>query len=481
MGLRSQTYLWPDKREVQVVSDGWKRIVALSNLRHRDSLGDAGFQKILDSLFSIIRNEKTKHIKATSQSARNGAELRLSASSAAFRVVAEAAATRIKRKTAIILLDHVVDTVLVRNAGLFSPIRNDYMKVFLGLLQKPSLREHLRPQEWEGFVDFILEALDYHSVDDDSQSNGISSRDASVDALTESRVSLRVSQASRGRTSRSNANSHIEELLISLKLLTSTNNAALTAKSDLIINSCLNYLNSATRFQEPALEVLNNVFPSVLTDNIAVARAAAYRSIPIMRRMWLTKIGSLKDQLLIFLMQARDLFRSGSDESSESDADLLKDMFATISLDYRRRQERDCLQMDDVYFPESTEPFPLRTLTLAPVRESPRSLSNWITVGVLAALVSTIHGRHRISAAPEDTEATPRKRQKIEDPLEELVRHAHNSPVQERLYAIQTLLFVFEECEDVEEYLVQHTLELAAGLSNEDDSVANWSMLLISR
>lgn len=465
------------------MSDRAERILASSDSQHRDSLGDAGFQKILDSLFSIIRNEKVKHLKAGSQSARNGAELRLSASSTAFRVVAEAAATRIKQKTAIVLLDHVVDTLLVKNAGLFPPLRNDYMKVFRGLLQKPSLREHLRPEEWEGFVDFILEALDYHSVEDDSQSNGVGSRDVSVDPLTESRMSMRVnvSQASHGRASRSDANSHIEELLISLKLLTSTKNAALTGKADLVIESCLNYLSSATRFQEPALEILNNVFPSILTNDIAVARTAAYRSIPIMRRMWSTKIGSLKDQMLIFLMQARDLFRSSSNESSASDLDLLKDLFATISHDYRRRQERDCLQMDDVYFPKTTELLPLHTLMLAPVRESPRALSNWISVEVLAALASTIHFRHKTSTALEESEPTPRKRRKIEDPFEELIRQTYTSSIQERLCAIQTLLFLFEESEVVEDYLVRHISELVAGLSSEDDSIANWSMILMSR
>lgn len=106
----------------------------------RELLGDAAFQKIFETLFSIIRNEKSKHIKAASPYARNGAELRLNQSATAFRVVADAAATRIKHKTAIAVLDHVVDTLPVQNAELFAPLRNEYMKSFRALLHNPSLR-----------------------------------------------------------------------------------------------------------------------------------------------------------------------------------------------------------------------------------------------------------------------------------------------------------------------------------------------------
>ena len=395
----------------------------------------------------------------------------------------DAAATRIKHKTAVAVLDHVIDTLPVTNSGLFPPIRNDYMKGFRGVLQNPALREHLRPHEWEGLVDFILEALDFHSGEDDSQSSGTNSRDASADARTDSRLSMRVSQVSRGRITRSDANSHVEELIVSLKLLTSTNNTALTAKSGFIVDSCLNYLSLATKFQEPALEALNNVFPNILTENIALARDAAYRFIPVLRRMWLTRIGTLKEQTLIFLMNARDLFSSIPDDHSllELETTLLNDLFGTIALEYGRRQERECLQMDDVYFPNNTEPSPLRTLTLAPMRDSPRASTNWVCVTVLATLVSTLHVRYNISRAPDNTNAIPSKRRKIEGPLQEIFHQARTSSTQEKLYAIQTLLFAIEESESTADYLAQHATELASGFSSEDDSIANWSMLLMSR
>ena len=160
---------------------------------------------------------------------------------------------------------------------------------------------------------------------------------------------------------------------------------------------------------------------------------------------------------------------------------LLNDLLDTISLDYERRQERDCLQMDDVYFTNSTELSPLRTLTLAPVRDSTRALTNWTCVAVLATLVSTLDMRHVNATGYKDADAAPSKRRKIEGPLEGLVRQAITSSPQERLYATQTLLFAMEDSEATTNYLAQHLVELATGLSSDDDPIANWSMLLISR
>jgi ataxia telangiectasia mutated family protein len=448
----------------------------------RDSLGDAAFQRIFESLFNIIKTEKSKHIKAASATAKNTAELKLSQSSAAFRVVADAAATRIKHKTAIVILDHVVDTLPVRSGGLFAPLRTDYMKSFRGLLQNPSLREHLKPQEWEGLIDFVVDALNFRNVEDDSQSNGFNSRDTSVDTRGESRISLRVSQVSRGRTSRSETSNHVEDLVISLKFLTATSNTALTLKSNPIIHCCLSYLGNATRFQEPALEALNNVFPSILANDTALARSAAYGFLPILRQMWSTKIGSLKDQLLTFMMNAKDLFWwSDAGEQLSTETTLLNDLFDTMSLDYGRRQERECLQMDDIYFPDSTEPFTLRTLTIAPIRDSTRAVTNWSCVAVLAALVSMLEVRRKDKTAHIDADAVPSKRRKIEGPLEGLVRQAIVSAPQERLYAIQTLLFCMEEGDATKECLAHHLMEFATCLSSDDSPTANWSMLLLSR
>ena len=397
-------------------------------------------------------------------------------------MVVDAAATRIKHKTAIAILEHIADVLPVQNARFFAPIRNDYLKSFRSLLQNHSFREHLRPQDWEALIDFIVEGLDIYCGEDDSQGSGTNSRDASIDTRTESRASLLVSQVSRGRTIRSDANSHVEELVISLKLLTSTNNTALRAKLGFVVDGCLNYLSSATKYQEPVLEALNNVFPIVLTEDIALARNAGYRFIPILRRMWSSRIGTLKEQLLIFLMNASDLFSSPTPNNpSSTETSLLIDLFGTMTLEYGRRQEKECLQMDDIYFPNDTKAAPLSTLTLAPLRDSPRASASWVCVSVLAVLASTLHVRHSSSRAAEYRHATPSKREKIEGPMEELIRQAQNSSTQERLCAIQTLLFAFDIDESMGDRLAEHIAQLAPGLSSENDSIANWSMLLMSR
>lgn len=380
------------------------------------------------------------------------------------------------------VLDHVIDTLPLQSGGLFAPLRNDYMKSFRGILQNPSLREHLKLMEWEGLIEFIVDALNFRTTDEDSQSYGANSRDASVDTPSESRMSMRISQVSRGRTSRSETSNYVEELVISLKLLTATSNPGLTVKSSSIINCCLGHLGAANKFQEPALEVLNNVFPSVLANDTALARSAAHEFIPILRRMWSTRIGSLKDQLLVFLLNAKDLFRcSDGGEPSLLETSVLNDLLDTISSDYERRQERDCLQMDDIYFLTVTETSPLRTLTLAPIKDSTRALTNWSCVMVLATLVSTLDKRHVNTTAHKAADAAPSKRRRIEGPLEGLIRQAISSSPQERLYAIQTLLFAIEESDAMKKYLAQHVMELATGLTSDNDPVANWSMLLISR
>lgn len=100
---------------------------------------------------------------------------------------------------------------------------------------------------------------------------------------------------------------------------------------------------------------------------------------------------------------------------------------------------------------------------------------------VLATLVSTLDKRHVNTTAHKAADAAPSKRRRIEGPLEGLIRQAISSSPQERLYAIQTLLFAIEESDAMKKYLAQHVMELATGLTSDNDPVANWSMLLISR
>jgi len=161
-----------------------------------DALGDDIFHKIFELLYRIVSKEKPKYIKAASKTSKASAALRLQVTAAALRLTVEAGVFRIRFKTALSVLDHIADTLPLRDGALCEPLKNDYLKVFRILLDYAPHGEHMRQKQWQSFVDFTLDCLSIILGDDTVGSSITTSTATSVASRHDRSLSLRPSQRS---------------------------------------------------------------------------------------------------------------------------------------------------------------------------------------------------------------------------------------------------------------------------------------------
>jgi ataxia telangiectasia mutated family protein len=447
-------------------------------LRYSDALNDDVFHKIFELLYRIVSKEKPVFLRSTTaERTRSLAASRLQVTAAAFRLTLEVGTPKLRFKTALSILDHIVDTLPLTDGSLCEPLKNDYIKSFRMLLNYPPHGEHMRPKQWQAYVDFALECLS-SVLEHDVVEDGIpSSRNTSMASRHDRSLSIRPSQISSRSIGKEKA-TLAEEIVAALKSLTSVANARVMARGPAIAERIREYLNVAGTGQEDAFETLNNVMLVSLGQNVDFTQTLLCDLIPFMRRLWPSRSGTLREQMLITLFTCRYLFLAPPGPWTQIDADVLESLLTTLMSDYGKK---DMLHFDDMQPLFASETTPLQISQFKPPRDSPRALSCWLTLEIISSLIVGLSRRGRLSSANRDSEDTPRKRRKVQNHLEEVIELAVVGTGQEKLAALQIVLFLFEQPGAPEQEWTRLLDKLLPDLNNEDPAIQTWVFLIFSR
>ncbi|KIW38823.1 uncharacterized protein PV06_08661 [Exophiala oligosperma] len=443
-------------------------------------LEDDVFHKIFELLYTIIAREKSAFTRAVKPTTKNNAASRLEVAAAAFRLVVEAGSSNVSFKTALSVLDHVVDTLPLSDGSFCKPLKTDYLKAFRSILEYSPHAEHMRPKNWQGYVDFVLEALSLGLEDDQVDDDLVTSRETSMASRSGLQLSIRHSQRSR-RTLGKDIASYVEDLAVALKGLTSVTNAPVPTRSAAIAEVLISLLNSTTRGQEPLFEILNNIIFVSLTENVALIRSMLMELIPIIRRLWVSKSSLLREQMLITLFTCRYFFLSTSEPWPHVGVDRIEALMRTILSEYHHRNEREILHFDDMRPDAEGSDQPLRLRQFLPLRESSRALSCFMTLSVVSCLILGLVASGKSMRPEQYSEDTSRKRQKTQSPFDEVLQSAAVSPGQERLVSLQILLFLLDQPHTLDEKLFVGVSKLIPALTHEDGNVQTWTFLIFSR
>ncbi|OAG42830.1 hypothetical protein AYO21_02781 [Fonsecaea monophora] len=456
-----------------------KRLLAEERSQH--NIEEDIFHRILELLYKLVSKEKPVFLRATTKpTTRNTASSRLQAASAALRLVVEVATPKLTFKTALSVLDHIIDTLPSPDGSFCEPLQNDYLKSFRILLGYAPHGEHMRRKQWQAYVDFALECLTA-GLDDGAVDDGVSSgRDTSLTPRDHQHLSMRLSHTSFRSTSQGHA-SNFEDIWAALKHLTSFINAPVMSRAATIAQKVQDFLQVDRRGQEGAFETVNNVLFVSLTEDVAFTQTLLVTLIPVIRRLWPSRSILLQQQMLITLFSCRYLLLSPNAPWPAIDPALLEPLLITILSDYRTRNERDLLHFDDLQPILTTDNIPLQLKQFKPVQNSPRAVSSWFILSIIACLVVGLSDIRHTQLPITDADDIPRKRQRIQSRLDEIIELAVVGTGQDKLVALQVILFLLDQPSDMEQEWTKDLYKLIPDVGSEDPTIQTWILLVFSR
>jgi serine-protein kinase ATM len=461
-----------DLRRLFVQSKGTQKL---------DSLGDEGYHRIFEGVFRIVRIEKPAYVRAT-KSARNAVTSRLEACAVVLRLAVETGISRIRSRTAIAVIDHIIETLPLEAEGLCIPLRNDYLKSLRAILEYAPIGEHLRQRHWEALCDFLVTGLNTNSSEDSFRSTTSLRQTTSQESRNGYQVPLRVSQVSGSRGQASDTASFAEELIVSLKLLTAITNSPLMTRANAIFGSMIAYLATATKAQSDAISAFNNALARTITEDISLSRRALFDFLPSIRRLWSIKSALVKDQILITLILGNEtLASSDAITTTSNDFSSLDNVFEAILAEYRRRLERDMLHLEYCRFSMHDNVVGVSLTGLVPAYENPRALSCWTVVWALSFLARVLDDHQARESGRAIVSGTAAKKLRLSLRSEGTIDQAMTTTGSERLCAVQMLVMLLEKSTDVQNKCAEELPRLASKLMEDDSVIVSWVMLSISR
>ena len=445
-----------------------------------DASGDDIFHQVFERLYEIVSKYKPILLKtSTAKTTRTTASSRLEVAASALRFSVELGASRIRFKTALSVLDHIVDTLPLTDGSLCQPLKSDYLKSFRILLEYPPHGEHLRPKQWQTYVDFALGCLSCVLEDSSAENDGTSSREASVAPRHDNSLSVRLSQKS-GKSIGKEKSTLAQDAITALKSLTSVANARIMVRAVAIAGGVQEFLGVATAGQEEAFETLNNLIVVALAENVAFTQNLVSELIPVMRRLWSGRSVALREQMLITLFTCRPLFLAPPGLWTSFDSAVLDPLLVGLMSQYRRN-EKDMLHFDDILPLSISETAYLQTKRFKPSRSSSRAIGGWLTLEVIASLIVGLSRNARLMNGSEEHGESPRKRRKIQSHLDEVLERTIAGNGLEKLASLQMILFLLDQPGLFEHEWVQGLHRLLPDLNHEDPTVQTWVFLLYSR
>lgn len=453
-------------------------------MSHRDALNDKACHKIFEALFRCVSVEKSIFNRSSRSSARGQSTSRLPLCASVLRIAVEASLRNLRTKSVHAVIDHIIQTLTEPGEGLWEVLGNDYVKCLRSLLEYPPHVEHLGENEWLDTVSFCLRCLSLIENDGNQLSirNSHHSSSEILDVSSSRSTPVRLS----GRTATS-ASSHVnkgivEEVVVCIQLLTASTNAPVQEIAGRILNGLLEYLASspqAGNAHQEAFKAINAVLVKVMCDQCSLVQDFALEIIPVIRRLWTTKLSGLKDEILITITICMNLLRNSVQFSpAESTVDLLEGLADVLLSEYVKRPERDILQIDDLVFYQSTSP-ERDWQVFGPRLGNSRSEHNWTVVWAIACLLAILDDVSVNSPAVSAVNDMPNKRPRLMSRIDDLVRDCMSSSGTRKACALQLLPFL--EHRITIESKASLLERLAVNIMDDNATLASWTLLAISR
>ncbi|OJK01690.1 hypothetical protein ASPACDRAFT_1898851 [Aspergillus aculeatus ATCC 16872] len=441
-----------------------------------NTLNDKACHKLFESLFRYVSVEKSLYTRASSKGASAS---RLSSCASVIRTAIDVFLPNLRTKSVRAIVDHVTETVSTPGAPLADILGVDYIKCLTTLFSFPPHLEHLAGNEWDKLLEFCLQILGSHETD--SQESGQTHRLSTLDSLvasangasTPSRVSFR--ENSRPDTSA------VTEAVLCIQLLIGCPTAPILESAEEILQELTKLLSSSSlagNGYQAAFDCINRVVMKVLPEQSDLARISLLNLIPVIRRLWPTKILGLKDELIVTSMLCVIILTDAAHrEPSESLIHTIEDMLVTLQTEYTKRPEKDMLQLDELSFHRRTSTERHEYFTW-PRLDAPRSEHNWTMLWVTAKLIELLEDIAVRLSTPSEIKSSTKKR-RLTSMFEDIIRQSTTASNASRVCALQLLPFLHNCYGSIDSKTV--LLErLLPSMLDDNSAISIWTMVAIA-
>lgn len=450
---------------------------------------------ILESIFRIVRTERQKYAQSTTKHSQSTSSSRLKNAASALQIVVKAVGDRLKQKTASAVLDHIIDILPQSDGGFCSPVQMEYLKSLNVLLSHGPRSEHFRPKQWQSYVDFLLKHLNSgmsNGADNEATSTSFGQ---STSTRNTTSMSVRLSQSSTTRSQQKSQHANYEDLamegmLTALKYMTAISNAPILTRIGEIFDNVIHWLERMKRSEQTALEILNDVLPTALSEDIALAAGTFDMVCRIVRQrgLWSKKFMMLRPSILAMMILCHGLLLNTTQSppliplsSLESLLDLMRTEYESMTRsEFEITTERERLQIEDIGFsqPTSRTWFSLGGIEL--VSEAQRVNNTWFTLCIMACLARGIALKRNIIEHTDNDEGV-HKRRKLLNNLNELFSAATSTDSPNQLVSLQLALFIIDQEKTLSETMVTYLSEIQFTELEDEPVIASWICLVFAR
>lgn len=446
-------------------------------------LKDKACHKIFESLFRFVAHEKPIYNREQKSNTYKAAN-RLSTCASVLRTAVDTLVRNLRTKSVRAVIDHIIDTLPIPGEGLWEPLSLDYTKCLTSLLRHPPHVEHLGDAEWGKLIEFCVTAINLRRSDESQLSIRSGHRSVPEDALDNSdgrSTPARITAAPVGREKYVGDKNAVGELVFCIQLLTASPSAPVQASAESILSGLAEFVKSpsimAGSAHQIAFSSINTVVSKVLFNQSDLIRPYLLNMVPVIRRLWTTKLHNLKDELLVTLMLCTVILTDDAEGQSEATENSVAGLTETLQMDYARRPEKELLQIDEVVFHAGTS-HKFRPL-YGPRFGVPRSEHAWTVIWVIANLLKLSDSMIKRSSSVDPIPETPSKRQRLTSAIDDILRDAISAIGTRRICALQ-LIPLLEHAIDsgMKESLVQR---LVPNIVDDNNAVSSWTMVALIR
>lgn len=438
--------------------------------------------------------EKAGYFDTSKKTARSSANasLRLEKCAEALRLAVRHGATKIKRKTAKAIIDHITQVLPGPEDSYVVPLLKDYVKTLGTFLEVSANVENLAAfsgEGWDKCVDFCVDALSRYLEAGDRDSASWS-RASPAPGATARSASVAPSQGS------SQIGSQVAlEFLSCLNSLMAAPNAPVPRKADRVLRVVLQILQirqmKIGELQKVAFSTFNIVFVRIQVDDVSLSKKVVRDLFPLFSHWWQPRalsrdamLNSIRDEMLKTIygthLYLESLLRESTDETLLQE---VEELLEALWSDYSRREERARLQLDDITFTGLRLPtdHPCTAIfSLRPYNQAGEQ--NWALLENLAILEAAYSRyAHRENSQQQLDNAQPRKRRRVAGSENRIHQKITSLDPAIRLSALQLVPFLIKQKEPSLEDITEALTDLSKCVTAKEATVASWAMLACSR
>ena len=443
-------------------------------------MNDKACYTIFQSLFRFAHIEISAYGKSSKTTSKVPSASRLSTCASILRSAVDTLLRNLRTKSVRAVIEHITETLSTPGEGLWDLLGIDYMKCLAVLLQYPPHVEHLGVTEWKHIIDFCLRSLSLRKSNDSHLRVRNINRSASDDGNMSSGRSTPSRIASQPATWRDE--SVFDEVITCIKLLTICPNSPVELGAEKILNGLVEYVQSSNSgsAQRDSFVSINAVVSKVLFDQSDLVRGLLLDLLSTIRRLWNTKFGGLKDEMLSTITLCMSvLIDTARREPSEPVSNSVERLLDTLYSEYTRRSEKDVLQLDECSFFLKVDRT-MNTSVLGPRLGNTRSEHNWTVVWAISILVLL---SEEVAGKPSDlrdADEESRKRRRFTSKVDDIFRDSFSSSGMKRVCSLQFIPLLINGNIDFESKVLLFR-RLIPSLLDDSGMISSWTMIAISR